>query len=205
MSLSTKVGGRESNSFITVAEADAFIANLPEDAQIWNELSPNEKEYRIEMSVQVMGFLSWRGIKIYVGQALPFPRSIQGRYGAKSIPDEVKRAQAQIAYSVVHRALLERPAIEEGTGNTKVSRVSLGGGLLSVAFTNDKGEKGSTFDTFMRSTHWPIYALLKPFLSMFRGRVVLNADEVVTLSTTTTSTSTTSTSTTSTTTTTTTT
>ncbi len=191
MALFIKVGGRETDSYITASEADGYISNLPEDATLWNALSIANKEYRLILSAQIMGLLPWRGIKIYRGQALSFPRSIQGRYTAKNIPDEVKKAQAQIAYSAIHRALLERPDIAEGTGNTKVSKVSLGGGSLSVSFTTDKGSGGSTFDIFMRTTHWPIYALLKQFLVQVRGRVILNADEAVTLSTTSTTTTTT--------------
>lgn len=197
MTLHTKIGGRETNSFITIVEADAIMLRLPDDDTTWKVLTDIEKEYRLTLATNLMGMLPWRGFRVYNGQAVVFPRSSQG-LDVRVIPDAIKDAQAQIAFSVVHRALLERPTVAEGSGDTKVRKVSLGG-LLSVTF-DDKTEKGvSSFDRFLRTVHWPIFMLLLPWLAQVRGRIILNADEEITLSTTTTTTSTTSTTSTSTT------
>jgi len=200
MALHTKVGGRETNSYITIAEADTILASeaiVVEDDAVWVALSLGEKEYRLLQAFNFMDMLPFVGSRIYVGQAASFPRSFQSTYGLgpKVIPEVVKESQAQIAFSVIHRALIERPAVSEGIGGTRVSRISLGG-LLSASFVKKSTEGASSFDVFLKTIHWPIYSKLLPYLTSIRGGAVINLVEEPTLSTTTTTTSTTSTTTT---------
>ena len=194
MPLHTKIGGRETNSYITIVEADTILTKLPEDDTTWLELPDEDKEDRLIMAFNVMDMLPFVGNRIYVGQAASFPRDFQATYGLglKVIPQIVKDAQAQIAFSVIHRALVDRPAVSEGVGGTRVSRISLGG-LLSVSFVNQSTEGASSFDVFLKTIHWPIFAKLMPYMTSMRGGVVINLVDEPTLSTTTTSTSTTST------------
>ena len=187
MALHTHVGGAESDSFVTVSEADDYLENLPDDTTEWEELSTEAKELRLQLAAQLMGHLPFRGYTVFRYQRLCFPRTCQP-YGRRfHIPDDIKRAQAFVAYSVVHRSLSARSAMgDEGVDPSwgRPRSISLGG-LVSVSFS---GESTATnmLENMTRSMPFPVYALLKPYMSQIRGRSVPAADELRTLSTTTT-------------------
>lgn len=188
MSLNIRTGGRETDSFVTVAEADVLIEQLPDDSTEWQALSTAQKEYRLILAAQLVGYLPLRGYKIYRGQALAFPRS-GGLYPPRLIPPEVKETQVFIAYAVIHRALSNRPDVTESQGSA-VHQISLGG-LLFVGFGVGKsGATGNLMDQIMSSLSAPVYIRMKRYLAQMRG---WQADEAVyTLSSTTTATTTSS-------------
>lgn len=197
MSLKTSVGGRDSDSFCSLSEANSFIAAGPDDHAAWNALSGADREYRLKLAAQLMDYFPWGGETVYCGQALCFPRRIRG--DLICIPCEVKEVQAYLAYSVIHRGLANRPSsvTAEETGS-RVTQVSLGG-LLSVSFSGDPVTTGNILDKICRSMHFPAYLKIKKYLAQIRGKSILETDddEYPTCSTTTTTTtSTTSTTTT---------
>lgn len=167
MSLKTSVGGRDSDSFITVAEADAFIAKGPDDTAEWSALTTAGKEYRLRLAAQAIGMLPWRGYQTYCGQNLCWPRRVDGEH--LCCPCEVKEAQAFVAYSVIHRGLSNRPSsvTEEETGD-RVSNVSMVSGLLQIAFAGTPVKGGTLLDQIIRSAQFPVYLKLKRFLSQVR-------------------------------------
>jgi len=190
MALMTKVGGAESNSFITLAEMTTLLASLPDETDSWEDLEEEAQEYRLKLGAQAIGFLPLAGSRAYCSQALSFPRTSQGN--VKVIPDEVKEAQAFLTYSVIHRGLAGRPSsVVEAESGARVSQVSLGG-LLSVSFAGTAISAGNILDKLIRSSQFPLFLGMKKFLSQIRGGSVSNADEEV-CSTTTTSTTTTTT------------
>jgi hypothetical protein len=188
MALSTHIGGSDSDSFITVAEAETYLQGLPDDMTGWEDLSTGAKELRLQLAAHLMGHLPFRGYTVFRNQRLCFPRTSQPYSRRFRIPDEVKRAQAFIAYSIVHRKLAERPEMgsESNPEWGRPSSISLGG-LISVSFSG-KGTGGSMLDSITQGLPFPAYSLLKPYLSQFRGRSVPDEDEMRTLSTTTTTT-----------------
>ena len=183
MTLVTKVGGKESNSFVTLAQAETIIALLPDDTTEWDGLSDDEKEYRLILGANLMSSLPLKGYRSFEGQYLCFPRSAQGNQLV--VPDEVKETQVFLAYSVVHRGLANRSTdITEAEGD-RVTQVSLGG-LLSVSFAKSK-TSGTTFlDQMIMSAQFPAYARMMKWLTSFRGRSVPDADDLDLLTTTTT-------------------
>ncbi len=156
------VGGRDSNSFIQVAEADAILAALPDDTSSWAELDTAAKEYRLILAAAMMSYLPWKGTRTYRGQALCWPRSC-----FNSIPGEVREAQAQIAYTVVHRGLSQMPEVTESSPANDISSVSLGG-MLSVSF-GKKGTSGGVLQQLANSVYFPLYVRLSKYLLQVRG------------------------------------
>lgn len=186
MSLIIKVGGKETNSFITVEEADELVALLPDGDTVWSELTPAEKEYRLKLAAHMIGYLRLRGMRAYQGQRLCFPRTHQTN--VRTIPTEVKEAQAFIAVSVVHRGLENRPsdpAAKETTND--ISRLSLGG-ALSVSFHKGKTRPSDSLSKMIQSAQFPALIGMKPHLTQVKG--VICGSDTVTLSTTTTTTTT---------------
>lgn len=179
MYLSTRIGGKESNSFVTLAEADLLIAVLPDDTSDWEVLSDDQKRYRLVMAAALMSNLPWRWKKSFEGQSLCFPRN-----GNKSVPDEIKETQVFLAYSVIHRGLANRPEIDEADGD-RVTQVSLGG-LLTVSFAAGKSQSYTSLEKMIQSAQFPAYVRVLKYLTSFRGRTVPDDDDIDLLTTTTT-------------------
>lgn len=176
MSLKCSVGGRDSESFVTVAGADAFIGEEQTyDATEWDGLSTAQKETRLKLAAQLMGYLPLKGRTVYCGQALCFPRSSQSNVTV--IPSKVKEAQSYIAVSVVHRALAARSSAVDGLDeNSRVTQVSLAG-LLSVSLGKEGASAGNVLDRIGRSAQFRVYLLLKSYLSQIRGGSVKETDD----------------------------
>jgi hypothetical protein len=193
MSLITKIGGKESNSFVTLAEADEIIGGdgFPDNPAEWEALEDLAKEYRLRLGAHALSLLPLKGQRVFCDQALCFPRSVQANY--HMIPDVVKETQCFIAYAVVHRGLASRPDDpSEAELGARVKSVSLGG-LLSVSFDGTRLDTGSALDKVIRTSQFPAYLDMMPFLTQFRGGAVPNTDELSACVTTTTTSSTTTT------------
>jgi hypothetical protein len=168
MALRVHVGGRESDSLVSLADADVCIkATYPEDSDSWLDLASESREHMLRLGAQLLGMLPLRGRTIYCGQALCFPRSSQ--HNPKIIPDEAKQAQCELSYSVIYRAIVSAPTMEEGEiSGSRVSSVSLGG-LLAVSFAGSAVTSGTLLDKIVRSVQFPTYLGLKKYLSQMRG------------------------------------
>jgi hypothetical protein len=175
-------GGKESNSLITLAEAEEYLLELPDDTSDWDDLEEYEKFLRLIMAARLMLTLPLRGYKAYEGQAMCFPRYIGGVF--VDTPDEAKQTQAFIAYSVVHRGLANRIGLDEVEGD-RVTQVSLGG-LLTVSFAGSQSKRSTGLDQIIMSAQFPAYVLMLKWMTSFRGGTVLNDDEITLLTTTTT-------------------
>jgi hypothetical protein len=197
MAIKTAVGGRESNSFCNASEADDYIALLGIDTTAWDDQDDDQKDYCLQLAAQALDLLPWRGQRVYCGQALCFPRSFQDDMGM--VPDEVKQAQAQIAFNVIFRALQSiatQPTEDGPQSDSRVQRVSLGG-MLDVWFSSDPAKTGTLLDRLTRSLQFPIYLAIQRFTSQVRGGTVTDGlAEAVCLTTTTTESTTSTTSTT---------
>ena len=186
MSLIKKVGGKESNSFVTLTEADDIIEGdgFPDDAGEWEDLEDEAKEYRLRLGADLMSSLPLKGNRVFCGQALCFPRDHQ--VNVHLIPDEVKETQCFVAYAVVHRGLASRPeTTDEPESGARVKSVSLGG-LLSVSFDGTPATTGTSLDKVIRSSQFPAYLAMTKHLTQFRGSTVRPEDELAACMTTTT-------------------
>lgn len=172
MALVTVAGGRDSNSFVSVEEADAIILTLPDAGTEWSALTTAQKELRLKLAADAMNYLPFRGRKIYVGQALSWPRS---GFGPKMLPQEVKDVQVFIAYSVIHRALANRADVSESSSGPSLRSFSLGG-MLSASIGDSLQKKG-LLDAITDSTQFPATLILSRYLTAFRGRSVPNTDD----------------------------
>lgn len=175
MSLDVTVGGKEAESFVTVEEADQLICQLPDEGAEWNTaLSTSAKEMRLRMAAQAMSFLTWRGRKLDREQALCFPRTV-----ADEIPDCVKRAQVFFAYSVIHRALEQRPETTlEDDEHKDIRQLTIKS--LSMTFSGVEAREetrvGSSLRTLLRDARFPGVLEVRRYLAQFRGWVI--GDEI---------------------------
>lgn len=174
MALIVTIGGADSDSYTTLVEADALIeVSYPEQYEEWTDLEEEAKESLLRSACEVISYLSLRGKKVYCNQALAFPRmllrdAVDVVYD--SIPNGIKIAQVEIAFNVLYRATLSASDISEGkVAGSRVTQVSLGGGLLTVAFAGDSETSGTILDRITRSINHRTYLFLRRHLSQFRG------------------------------------
>lgn len=174
MALTIIVGGADSDSYITLAEAEVLLkASYPEQYEDWTDLEDEMKEAYLRGACEVISYLPLRGKKVYCDQVLSFPRMLlrdadDAVYD--SIPVGVKTAQAEIAFNVIYRADLSGSEIAEGeVAGSRVTQVSLGGGLLMVSFAGDNETSGTMLDRITRSINHKTYFALRRHLSQIRG------------------------------------
>jgi len=118
------VGGATANSFVTLAEAEAYhAARLHND--IWVSTGNTAKERTLIWATRMLSGLSFRGSVVSTDQKLPWPRSglldPDGRVvSAQAIPDAVKEAASELAF-----LLLEGDRTKK-SGPEGLRRVKLG-------------------------------------------------------------------------------
>ena len=157
MALDTTVGGSASDSYVTVAELDAYlpIAYGEDNTNVVAFVDREEvaEEHRLRLAALVLNTFPFRGVKACRDQRLEFPRwwRTDEEYefvmededyfidysdieeNAPSVPAEVKYAQMEIAYQVVdHLLALDPLAFPE----KEIKAFELGGSLAIEFFGN---------------------------------------------------------------------
>ena len=169
MALITTIGAPDSDSMVTVAEADAYIAEnfADSDIAVWDDFALLKKEQVLRIGAEIMGYLPFRGHRVYINQAMVFPRTT-----ATGIPQVVKNAQIELTMNVVIRAALTQPAITSGAESaSKISQVSLAG-IISVSFEEEGDTSGSLLDQLVRNINLSTFAGLRRYLTSIRGGVI---------------------------------
>jgi len=131
MAIDATVGGASSNSYATLAEADAyFAAGLRADT--WDSYAPNKKEAALLEAAADLDLEIYLGSKTDTDQALKFPRAsirdVDGNLLADdAIPQNVKSAQCELAF-----VKLSDPDSLEVDGLARYKQISLGQGEIDV-------------------------------------------------------------------------
>jgi hypothetical protein len=97
--------GKSVNSYVTVAEADAYFEDRL-DAAAWVEASSDEKAKALITATSYLDGLDWLGTAVSSEQALAFPRNgafYEPRLGAEVtltavVPDRIIKATYELAY-----------------------------------------------------------------------------------------------------------
>ena len=132
MALDATLGGASANSYVTVAEADAYFATSF-GRTAWGSASAENKEIVLIESTRLLDLLvSWKGYVKSDTQALRWPRTyvpnIDGRYlesyiSDSIVPKDVKNAVFELAYSLLSNGGFQ--ASENELAKVKVGPVSI--------------------------------------------------------------------------------
>jgi hypothetical protein len=99
----TGAGLPDSNSYATLAEADAYFLNHPYYADNWSDLGiPDRERYLVSATFQLDAYITWDGYIASTSQALDWPRTgvvdEEGRIVASDVvPKQVKVATYEMA------------------------------------------------------------------------------------------------------------
>lgn len=172
MALVTTPGGISSNSFITVVEADSYLATATLfDTTPWTSLNEAQKEERLIHAALIMKTrFTWIGWPVYKRQALPFPRRMPDSESldeaAVPIPEPIKQAQAFIALDIVHRGSVGLTPASHGKAKPYLKRLSLFGSLdVTLTDTPRTTSDPSALGRAIASAHWIVEQLLAPYLT----------------------------------------
>jgi len=167
VALVTTIGSRSANSYISVGSADSILAaSSLYDTAAWSALTSTAKEERLLLACLLMNRMSWVGFQVYKNQALAFPR----RWTAEDdieIPLNIRQAQAFIAYDVIHRGLVSVSNPSKGISRAAIKSLSLFQQSLTVTRADGPMTPADTsgFEQIIRTSHFPIYLLIDPYLT----------------------------------------
>lgn len=131
MAIDATIGGAASNSYVTLDEANAYFAKRL-NAGAWSEAgeqSPPTQEAALISATLRLDQESFAGRKASPSQALEWPRvGVRGRDGwpvpTDSIPNDVKRAQMELALAMLTDDLLADTGLE-GFKSLRVGPIEL--------------------------------------------------------------------------------
>ena len=110
MALTVSVGGDNTDSHVSVSEADTYFSDYkPKFSSTWSALSnANKESYLREGTSALDMFSDWRGIKAFDDQKLEFPRELgyisydlATEYPSGEIHYRIKRSQMEISMMLV--------------------------------------------------------------------------------------------------------
>lgn len=186
MDLFTYIGHPRSNSYVTMEEADRYVASVSYDHSVWDALTLSGKQDCLILAASVIDRLPLKGSRVrrqvqprrsrtgevlYAGQeaqGLAFPRTCQSDW--KSIPVEVKELQVDIA--VLGIAPKYPVVTVETAGRSPKDVKSFTMSPMSVTFFTPKGsaEYGFSFDDIALTLKSLVALKLRNYLATFRGR-----------------------------------
>jgi hypothetical protein len=125
MAIDATPGGASADSFISLADADAYHSTDQIHTNVaWSALSTASKEAALKMATRIIDTMSFLGQRVSISQALSWPRQFalfDGIYlDATTVPDRVQWATAELANWL---AVEDRAAPSAGN---KLSRVAVG-------------------------------------------------------------------------------
>lgn len=165
MALITTPGGKDSDSYNTIEEADDYLilAYTMEQLESWDYLDATQKEHRLRLGTLYMDELPLRGCRACRDQNLRFPRwwktdrqypayadqyiemgdipilpaDRNNYYGSPPvIPINVKKAHIEIVFQVFHSYLLDADTEPMEYPDHEVRGFTLGGGMTIEYFSS---------------------------------------------------------------------
>ncbi|HEX8087662.1 MAG TPA: DnaT-like ssDNA-binding protein [Blastocatellia bacterium] len=125
MALDATAGGANSNSYLSVADADSYVAERVGDTSAW-DVDDAEKEKALISATRRLDQQDFKGCKTTREQALEWPRyDVPDRsgwyYDSDAIPAPIKQAAAELAL-----VLIGNPELLDDTGLEYFDAISTG-------------------------------------------------------------------------------
>jgi hypothetical protein len=186
MALITTAGASDADSYATLSEADLYLDSSGYDILDWEDLEDTHKEFRLRVGALLINTLPLRGAKACRDQRLEFPRwwrtdsgypsyeytyltmadiTSEG-YTPPTISTDVKNAQIEISFHVVHNGILKMNSMEYPDRSIKSFML---GGSLAVEFTDRLSLNSALFDKARLSTLDVAYSYLYKWLRKVSG------------------------------------
>jgi hypothetical protein len=76
MSLITRIGASNANSYVKLGQAETILGTLFSDLSEWAALTTGQKEQRLILAAEIMEYMPLRGKRVYKDQVMAFPRRL---------------------------------------------------------------------------------------------------------------------------------
>ena len=147
--LDATLAGASSNSFVTLAEAEAIAINII-GGDAWTALSEDEKVFSLIAATQLLETLQYRGQICTTTQRLRWPRTgvdCEGReFSCTAIPYRIQEAEVMLALQLAKDpgGIIGGGGVDNAPAGTFVKRVKLGD--LEQEFAQFNNNVGSNCD-----------------------------------------------------------
>lgn len=125
-------GVPNANSYVSVAQADAYLSYSASRVQWLSLTTPDKEAYLVQAARLLDSSVVWKGDKVSASQAMAWPRSgvdyMGEEWPSNSIPPAVLQSQMELA---ALQMAGDRSADPASKG---IDSVSVGGGAVSVKF-----------------------------------------------------------------------
>jgi len=106
MALDATIGGAAANSFVTLAEANAYFGDAL-GGEVWLTFSESDRNKALVSACRQLSRFKFRGTRETASQALPWPRLLQWDEQSEQIynrmPSEIKEANFEEALSLLQQ------------------------------------------------------------------------------------------------------
>ena len=197
MEVITTIGAANTNSYASLEEHNSYLeARDGFDLTKWNALTDAQKGLRIMFGAKIIDSLRYRGAPATLSQAMQFPRLVQTDrlftpdmngsgipfrdweslvdfaelYGADlpSIPQDIKYAQIEATFQVVHTHMFNIEAMESGES----SIASLSIDVINMTFSKEPKSSYSLFSKSDFGAASTIKLLLQKYMSGLRADLI---------------------------------
>lgn len=165
LAIDTTPGGTASNSYVTVAEADAYFAAILGFTTLWTAMAEQTKIARLIAAARAIDRMQFSGYLVVTDQAMAFPRTtdvtIEQRildedYG--QVHERVKRAQMEM---VIHHYADQSTTTGRSSTVREKRRVKVDG-VVEIEYA-DAGERES-MEAVAGGSLATVLSLLAPWL-----------------------------------------
>jgi len=163
--IDSTVSGQNSDSYVSITEADSYFEGNPFFGEQWVSKSDSEKEYWLKSSTRSIDRMyTYIGEKTYGDQSLEFPREInQTEYPSDIVPRRIKDAQLELI------VLMNKELGETGNYTDQdQEEIEVLNGLARIKYAKKKDSR--VIQRAFGGSTSTIRSLLKPWLG---GRAVV--------------------------------
>ncbi len=134
ITIDASVGGINSNSYVTLAEANSYLEAVPWFASTWDGLTDAVKNSWLVFATRAIDRLSFVASRYDKDQALEFPRTItDDQTDEGDMPQKVKDAQCEM---IIY--LYNHLGSDDGSPEKEITELNLGRGALGIKFKGNE-------------------------------------------------------------------
>lgn len=134
ITIDASVGGTDSNSYVTLIEANAYMEAVPWFASTWDGLTDAVKNSWLVFSTRAIDRMKFQASRYDKDQALEFPRTItDDQTDEGDMPQKVKDAQCEM---IIY--LYNHMSTDDGSPEREISALMVGRGALDIKFKDNE-------------------------------------------------------------------
>ena len=134
ITIDATVSGEDSNSYVTLVEANSYLEAVPWFYATWSALTDAVKNSWLVFSTRAIDRMNFVASRYDEDQALEFPRTItDDQTDEGDMPQKVKDAQCEM---IIY--LYKHVSTDDGSPEREISSIGIGRGALDIKFKDSE-------------------------------------------------------------------